>query len=105
MVDSFTQKVIDIVSRVPAGKVTTYGRVARMAGRPSGARQVVRILHSCSAKYNLPWHRVVNRYGQIPYRSGLDDEFQKSLLLDEGVIVKDDNLITLDVYLWNSEHG
>jgi len=105
MVDSFSAKVIAIVRRIPGGKVSTYGRVARMAGRPRAARQVVRILHTCSDKYNLPWHRVVNRFGKIPPRAGLDEAFQRSLLLDEGVIVKPGNLIDLDVYLWSDELG
>lgn len=61
----FTEQVIRIIQSIPEGKVMTYGGVARAAGSPRGARQVVRILHSMSRKYKLPWHRVINAKGMI----------------------------------------
>lgn len=61
----FTERVIHIIQSIPEGKVMTYGGVARAAGSPRGARQVVRILHSMSKKYKLPWHRVINAKGMI----------------------------------------
>lgn len=67
----FTKAVIEQIQSIPPGKVMTYGGVAAAAGSPRAARQVVRILHSMSAKYDLPWHRVVNAKGEIALR---DDE-------------------------------
>ncbi|HEX5563862.1 MAG TPA: MGMT family protein, partial [Sporosarcina sp.] len=61
----FTERVVQIIRDIPAGKVMTYGQVAAAAGNPRGARQVVRVLHSMSAKYDLPWHRIVNAQGGI----------------------------------------
>ncbi|MFC0471513.1 MGMT family protein [Halalkalibacter kiskunsagensis] len=55
------EKVLDIIKHIPVGKVMTYGQIAKFAGSPRAARQVVRILHSMIRKYNLPWHRVVNK--------------------------------------------
>ena len=82
---SFTSRAIEIIKNIPTGKVMTYGQIARLAGSPRGARQVVRILHSMTEKYNLPWFRVINSKGEI----GIQDEDgflrQKQLLLDEGV--------------------
>ena len=43
----------------------TYGQIATLAGSPRGARQVVRVLHTLSEKYKLPWHRVINSKGEI----------------------------------------
>lgn len=80
----FTQEVIKIIQSVPAGKVASYGQIARMAGNPRAARQVSRILHSCTQKYKLPWHRVVNSQGQISL-SGESNEKQRWLLETEGV--------------------
>ncbi|KHF38155.1 MGMT family protein [Halalkalibacter okhensis] len=85
----FTERVLHIILQIPKGKVMTYGQIAMLAGSPRGARQVVRILHSMSKKYNLPWHRVMNAKGEISIQ---DDELfmvQKLSLEGEGVQVKD----------------
>ena len=51
------------VSRVPRGKVATYGDIAYAAGYPGAARQVAWALHAESA--GLPWHRIVGAGGTI----------------------------------------
>lgn len=81
----FTTRVIDIIQSIPEGKVMTYGQVAALAGSPRAARQVVRILHSMSEKYNLPWHRVVNKQGEIAMSDEWQRSLQQSLLESEGV--------------------
>lgn len=94
----FTASVIDIIKKIPPGYVMTYGQIADMAGSPRGARQVVRILHSMSSAYQLPWHRVVNAKGEIAIK---DDEsrFKQTVYLsDEGVIPGEDGLIDLERY-------
>jgi methylated-DNA-protein-cysteine methyltransferase-like protein len=85
MEESFTKRVIAVLKGIPEGQVTTYGIVAALAGNPRAARQVVRILHSMSKKYNLPWHRVINSKGFIAINdpSGFDE--QRILLSLEGV--------------------
>ena len=98
--EHFTEQVIDIIQSIPKGKVTSYGQIAKMAGNPRGARQVVRILHSMSRKFNLPWHRVINSKGRISLPDGEDAEHQKMLLLKEGVKVNDQNTINLKEFGW-----
>ena len=71
MPTKFTELVIDIIKSIPEGKVTSYGRIAGMAGALSGARQVARILHSMSEKHGLPWHRVVGADGGISLKDPL----------------------------------
>ncbi|MED1862318.1 MGMT family protein [Fictibacillus nanhaiensis] len=96
--DSFTEKVIKVIKSIPSGYVMSYGQIARVAGNPRSARQVVRILHSMSKKYNLPWHRVINAKGEI----GIQDEemffTQKSRLESEGVKFKGKNRIDIEAY-------
>ncbi|UQZ34693.1 DNA methyltransferase [Paenibacillus sp. PK3_47] len=94
----FTEKVIAIIRSIPEGKVMTYGGVARAAGSPRAARQVVRILHSMSRKYKLPWHRVINAQGRIAL--GIDESgaMQKLYLLGEGVLFDDNEIIDLEVF-------
>ncbi|MCM3718298.1 MGMT family protein [Fictibacillus phosphorivorans] len=80
----------------------SYGQIAKAAGSPRGARQVVRILHAMSRKHSLPWHRVINSKGEI----GIQDEelffTQKTLLEGEGVKIKGRNRIDLEKYRYQS---
>ncbi|MET3193825.1 MGMT family protein [Bacillus sp. OAE603] len=96
--NTFTSNVIEVIRRIPKGKVMTYGQIAKHAGSPRGARQVVRILHSMSQKYNLPWHRVVNSKGEI----GIKDEEgflqQKNALEEEGITFIRDRKIDLNMF-------
>lgn len=102
MATIFTQRVIDLISRIPEGKVVTYGILASYAGNRSGARQVARILHSSSEKYDLPWHRVINREGKISLPPGRGFERQKALLEEEGVVFINGR-VDLERYLWHPE--
>ena len=101
--ENFTKSVIQIIKSIPQGKVSTYGRIALMAGRPTGARQVSRILHSMSRKHDLPWHRVINAQGLISLPRGGGYEEQKSLLQTEGVEFDDRDRIDFETYLWQGE--
>lgn len=69
------------ILKIPRGKVSTYGAIARAAGYPGAARQVVRALRQ---SYGLPWHRVVAAGGRIalPGESGMEQRFR---LEAEGV--------------------
>jgi methylated-DNA-protein-cysteine methyltransferase-like protein len=55
-------RVVGCIRAVPAGMVSSYGAIARAAGWPGAARQVVRILQQVPG---LPWHRVVGSGGAI----------------------------------------
>lgn len=97
----FTAKVIHILKQIPDGKVMTYGQVARIAGSPRGARQVVRILHSMSSKHDLPWHRVINVKGQIALKKVADVVHQRELLENEGVQVNLEGFVDLAKYQYH----
>lgn len=100
----FTAMVISIIHSIPPGKVMTYGQVAREAGSPRAARQVVRILHSSSEKHGLPWHRVVNVRGEIALQDDESRFLQKMYLEHEGVQVHEDGHIDLKVYQYIPSH-
>ena len=84
-ISEFTNTVIKIIKQIPEGKVTTYGKIAILAGNPRSARQVSWILHSSSKKYKLPWHRVINSKGIIAMKSIDGKNTQKELLEKEGI--------------------
>jgi methylated-DNA-protein-cysteine methyltransferase-like protein len=71
----------DTIRTIPKGKVATYGDVARAAGFPGRARQVVWALRGARG---LPWHRVVGAGGKVmlPGENGLE---QRLRLETEGV--------------------
>jgi methylated-DNA-protein-cysteine methyltransferase related protein len=78
---SLESKIRATIMKIPRGQVSSYGAVARAAGFPGAARQVVRVLrHS----YGLPWQRVVGAGGRIalPGEKGLEQRFR---LETEGV--------------------
>ena len=72
-----------VVSKIPRGKVSSYGAVAKAAGYPGASRQVVWALRAATGR-GLPWHRVVAAGGRIalPGESGME---QRLRLQQEGV--------------------
>jgi methylated-DNA-protein-cysteine methyltransferase-like protein len=98
----FTQEVIRIIQQIPSGKVMTYGQIATLAGNPWGARQVVRILHSSSSAYDLPWHRVVNAHGGISLRGA--GGWDQTRRLSEEDVIPVHGIIDLKVYLYRPEN-
>jgi len=77
-------RILAAIRKIPRGKVSTYGTVARGAGYPGAARQVVGILRR---SVGLPWHRVLGAGGQIKLtgESALEQRFR---LQSEGVIFR-----------------
>jgi methylated-DNA-protein-cysteine methyltransferase-like protein len=99
MTDIFTTRARDIIRQIPPGKVTTYGIIAGFAGNSSGARQVARILYARSEKYELLWHREVNRNGQISPRPSMGYLWQRQLLEEDGVVFGENGRIVFSIFL------
>ncbi|BES63975.1 MGMT family protein [Gottschalkiaceae bacterium SANA] len=96
--ESFTEEVVQVIRSIPYGKAMSYGQVAALAGNPRAARQVVRVLHTMSRKEKLPWHRVVNRKGEIRLPHGQGFEEQKAYLEAEGIEVDSKGRVDLSHY-------
>lgn len=85
---AFSQKVIDIVKKIPRGKTLTYKEVAKKAGNPKAYRAVGNILNSyyklCIKQdlKNIPCHRVVRSDGK-PGGYALGEKKKKELLKKE----------------------
>ncbi|HSO57407.1 MAG TPA: MGMT family protein [Paenisporosarcina sp.] len=94
----FTAEVVRVLKEIPESYVVTYGQVARMAGSPRAARQVVRILHTMSEKHGLPWHRVVNARGEIAISDDESKNLQRMLLESEDVVFLADGRVDLSVF-------
>jgi methylated-DNA-protein-cysteine methyltransferase-like protein len=75
-----------MILSIPAGKVSSYGRVAAAAGYPLYHRAVARLLRTDPVD-QLPWHRVLGAGGEIKLRGAAARE-QRARLLLEGVSFK-----------------
>jgi methylated-DNA-protein-cysteine methyltransferase-like protein len=93
-----TNRIIMAIKAVPKGKVSCYRDIALAAGMPNGARQVVRVLHAMSEKYDLPWHRIIRADGSIALASCQGRELQIKLLRAEGVRVSKTGRVDLAKY-------
>ena len=94
----FRQEVANIVSQIPRGYVLTYGRIARLSGYPSHARQVGRALHGMTDKA-IPCHRVVDSVG----RTAPNWPAQRTLLAAENVCFKANGNVDLRHSQWDYE--
>ena len=97
--DTFQQRIYQILAAIPPGKVTTYGDIARLAGSPRAARQVGGVLKRLPEGSRLPWHRVINRVGEISL-TGDDLDRQRLALLEEGIDVSPEGKVALSLYRW-----
>jgi len=96
----FFSRVYALVRRIPRGRVTSYGAIARALGDPRGARTVGWALRACPD--DVPWHRVVNAQGKISWRPTGGYDLQRALLREEGVRVTRGGRIDLEEVGWRA---
>ena len=77
--------MLSIVRRVPVGRVTTYGAVARLAGHPRAARAVGNIMRQ-ARQPGVPYHRVIAANGMLGGYGG-NLGLKRALLVAEGLTV------------------
>lgn len=96
------EKIYEIVCQIPAGKVATYGQIARQAGNPRWARVVGYALHANPAFGKIPCHRVVNKEGRTaPAFAFGGSDVQKAMLEAEGVTFLPDGRVDIAQCLWD----
>lgn len=100
----FHEQVLIIVSKIPFGRVTSYGAIAECAGMKSSSRYVGYILNTLKGNYEYPCHRVVNRIGSLSGKHNFGGEKTMQNLLElEGIKVKDDKIIDFKEKFWFPE--
>jgi methylated-DNA-protein-cysteine methyltransferase related protein len=82
-----------MIRKIPRGKVSTYGAIARAAGYPGAARQVVRALHRAS---DLPWHRVLGAGGEIKLRG--EHAFEQRFRLEAERVTFRGRRVNMDLH-------
>ena len=94
----FERRVLTIVSRIPVGRVTTYGDIALMAGKPGAARAVGNIMRTAD-RPGLPYHRVISAGGGLGGYSSV--ALKRSLLTAEGLTVTPRRVVGFAKIRWN----
>jgi methylated-DNA-protein-cysteine methyltransferase-like protein len=97
-------RIYAIVRRIPPGRVTTYGRIARQVG--CTARTVGFAMAALPAGHDVPWQRVINSQGKVsPRRNGDGDLIQRLQLEAEGVQFDARDRVDLVRYGWEAARG
>lgn len=105
---TFRAATLYICSCIPTGKVSSYGKIARILGEPKQARQVGYILRTMDKQElelleidHIPWWRVIRSDGTLPLPSHHPNGYlQRQYLKDEGVVIVDDR-ISMKTYSWS----
>ena len=96
------ERIYAAVRKIPHGRVTTYGAIARLAGLDRQARLVGYALSALPDGTTLPWHRVINAQGRLSLeRAGRGAGLtQRMRLLREGVVVDAAGRVSLKRFGW-----
>ena len=100
---SDTYKLIyEIVKKIPKGKVTSYGIIAKLIGSGFSARVVGYALNKSHLLDAVPAHRVVNRNGMLTGRHHFSPpELMQTLLEKEGIKIINHQIVNYQEILWN----
>ena len=100
---SFYEKVYEVVRKVPASRVTTYGAIARYLGSGKSSRMVGWAMNNSHlVKPAVPAHRVVNRSGLLTGKHHFETPtLMQELLENEGIAIRDNQIDSFEQYLWD----
>src|SRR5262252_1419341 len=99
---SFRERVYQLVLRIPAGRVMSYGQVARVLGAGYDARAIGNVMYATPQDgRNIPWHRVINSQGGCSTTGRtMPPDLQQRLLEAEGIAFNDKGRCAVEKYLW-----
>ena len=101
--EGFFQMVYEVARLIPEGRVTSYGAIATYLGAAKSARMVGWAMNgSYSQKEKVPAHRVVNSKGLLTGAGQFPEpDMMKRLLEQEGVAVKNNQVVDFKIVFWN----
>ena len=100
--NDFFDKVIDVVKKIPHGRVTTYGSIANYLGSIRSARMVGWAMNAAHTKPDVPAHRVVNRNGFLTGKHHFGGpRVMQQLLENEGHQIENDQIIDFKQVFWD----
>jgi methylated-DNA-[protein]-cysteine S-methyltransferase len=87
---TFSEKVLELTSKIPKCKVTTYSEIARALGKPGASRAVGNALRHNTHPDSIPCYKVVKSDGSLGGYSGKMDSPEKARRLrKDGVAIRD----------------
>ena len=94
----YRELIYGLISKIPSGKVATFGQLAALAGNPAAARRAARAVANAPA--NLPCHRVVKAGGELVpgYVFGFGE--QRARLMAEGVMFTGEGKVKIRDHIW-----
>lgn len=97
LTEELVYEILSVVEEIPEGKVASYGQIAKLIGRDKNARLVGKVLSRAEYYGKYPCHRVVNHAGRLaPHFYE-----QRALLINEGVIFKDNGYVDMKKSQWD----
>lgn len=96
MNEELIYEILSAVEEIPEGRVASYGQIARLIGRDKNARLVGRVLGLAEYYGDYPCHRVVDHAG----RTAVCFAEQKSRLLAEGIVFKENGCVDMKRCQW-----
>jgi methylated-DNA-protein-cysteine methyltransferase-like protein len=96
----FFEQVHALVRCIPAGRVASYGQIARLLDQPHAARTVGWALQGVPEGSDVPWQRVINAAGRISIPDPEGAAEQRRLLEAEGVVFGPDDRVDMERFGW-----
>ena len=102
--EGFFNKVYEVVKKIPPGRVTSYGAIARHIGAPQSARMVGWAMNASHNMHDIPAHRVVNRNGLLTGKHHFQGtNLMQQLLENEGIQIMDNQIKNFEKVFWQPE--
>ena len=99
---NFFEKVYAIVRQIPAGRITSYGAIAKCIGSPQSARMVGWAMNASHNRRDVPAHRVVNRKGLLTGKHHFEGtNLMQQLLENEGIVVIENQIQNFEEIFWD----
>lgn len=100
--ENFFERVYQVVRKIPSGRVTSFGAIAKYLGAAGSARTVGYALNGVVEREDVPAHRVVNRNGLLTGKHHFPGtNVMQQMLESEGVRVKEDKVQDFQEKFWN----
>lgn len=99
---NFFDKVYKVTRKIPFGRVTSYGAIAKHLGAAQSARMVGWAMNASHSKEDVPAHRVVNRLGLLSGKQHFSGtNLMQQLLENEGIKIIDNQIQEFDSVFWD----
>jgi methylated-DNA-protein-cysteine methyltransferase related protein len=99
---NFFERVYQVAKKIPYGRVTSYGAIAKYLGAERSARMVGWAMNASHSDDDIPAHRVVNRNGLLTGKSHFEGtKLMQQLLENEGIAVKNNRITDFEKHFWN----